>query len=123
MLEATENSWGEDCNYISAPITMLQANVPVRARKIRPNALYEIVTVVGARAFPATQDPRTIELDLPARSLSLVERVNLHFATVTWAVDDTCAAAVRLNAEPDETEVRYAWDRIASALCEDLAHG
>jgi hypothetical protein len=113
--------WGEDPNYISAPIGNLHRTVPVRARRLNPNAQYEIVTVVGGRGFSATDDSRTLELDLVDRSIKIARQVDVHFATITWAVDQTGAAPIRLNAAPEESELRYAWHEVANALCEDLA--
>jgi hypothetical protein len=112
--------WAEDPNYVSAPIGSLQARLPVRARKISADALYEIITVVGQRAFSATTDPSTVRLDLINRSLTLARQVDVHFATVTWAIDDGGATAVRLNDAPDEAELRYSWSEVVEALCLDL---
>jgi hypothetical protein len=112
--------WGEDVNYISAPIGAFQNRVPLRARKVNPNALYEIITIVGARGFPATADPLTAEFGLVRKSLALAFKVNVHFATVTWAIDDLGASPVRLNAEPEEPDLQYAWHEVGAALCEDL---
>jgi hypothetical protein len=112
--------WGEDANFLSAPVPQLPPKSPLRARKLDPRALYEIVTVVGKHAFPATTDRRSVELDLGAQSISLAQRANVKFATVTWAVEDSGATPVRLNASPEESEVRYAWAEISDALCEEL---
>jgi hypothetical protein len=83
-------------------------------------ALYEIVTVVGRRAFPATRDTRTTELRLIERSLAITQQINVHFATITWAIDPQAATPARLNPAPEESEVRYAGGEVADALCEDL---
>lgn len=112
--------WAEDANYVSAPIGDLPAKAPVRARKLNPSALYEIITVVGDRGFSATSDPRSSELDLIGQSLALARRIGVHFATITWAVDGAGATAVRLNDAPEESELRYAWNEVAQAICEDL---
>lgn len=121
VISATDDTmWGEDANYISAPLGKLQTRVPVRARRVSPGALYEIITVVGKRAFSATNDPRTAEFDLVGRSLALAPQAEVHFATITWAIDDAGATPVRLNTDPEETELRYAWNEVADALCEDL---
>jgi hypothetical protein len=120
-LEGRNDSiWGEDAEYLTAPLSHLRKALPVRARVVNPCALYEIVTVVGARGFSATLDPRTTELDLISRSVDLARSVDLHFATITWAIDDSGAAPVRLSAAPEEPELRYAWEEVAGALCEDL---
>jgi hypothetical protein len=117
---ADGDMWGEDTNFVSAPINYLQPSVPLRARKLNPHALYEIITVVGTRAFSATEDPRSVELDLAGQSLALAQKVEAHFASITWAIDDAKATPIRLNAAPEEAELRYSWNEVADALCQDL---
>jgi hypothetical protein len=112
--------WGEDLEFRVGAIAELRRGEPLRARRVNPAALYEIVTVVGDRAFPATTDPRTAELELLDRSAVLCRRLGLHFAAVTWAVDEQGATAIRLNPAPEEAELRYAWREVSLALCEDL---
>jgi hypothetical protein len=124
--EFIENScgeaiWGEDCEFRIGSISELRPGEPLRARKVNPTALYEIVTVVGDRAFCATADPRSAELDLADRSAALCRRVDTHFATITWAIDELGATPVRLNPSPEEPELRYAWRDVSQALCTDLA--
>ena len=113
--------WGEDVEFLSAPVANLRRGVPVRASKVNPAALYEVVAVVGGRAFAATEDPRTEHWGLAGRSLALARRAGAHFATVTWAVEEEGATPVRLNAAPEEADLRYRWNDVADALCEDLA--
>ncbi len=121
MLKAADESlWGEDSRFVIAPVGELRRGFALRARKLNPCALYEIVTVVGERAFAATSDPRTSELELPKQSIDFAKRLDLHFATVTWAIDDTGAKPIRLNSSPEEGELHYAWSEVAKALCEDL---
>ena len=115
-----ETIWGEDCEFRVGSIAELRRGEPLRARKLNPAALYEIVTVVGDRAFSATTDPRTAEFDLAERSAGLCRRIDTHFATVTWAIDEQGATPVRLNPSPEEAELRYAWRDISQALCTDL---
>jgi hypothetical protein len=112
--------WGEDSEFRAGSISELRPREPLRARKLNPAALYEIVTVVGDRAFPATTDPRSAELDLAGRSAALCRRVATHFATITWAIDEQGATPVRLNPSPEEPELRYAWRDVSRALCADL---
>jgi hypothetical protein len=112
--------WGENTEYRVGALAMLPSGVPVRARRVDLGAGYEIVTVVGAQAFPATTDPRSAAHDLAARSIGLARRFRVHFATVTWAVTDDTAEAVRLNPNPDESELRYRWADVLDALCRDL---
>jgi hypothetical protein len=112
--------WGEDLQFGVGSLATLRRGEPLRARKLNPAALYEIVTVVGDRAFAATTDPRSAELDLPVRSAQLGRRFEVHFATVTWAVDEESAMPVRFNPGPEESELRYAWREISEALCQDL---
>jgi hypothetical protein len=120
LAENGELMWGEDANFLTAPLSQLPPGVPVRARSLDPNALYEIVTVVANQAFPATTDRRTIDLDLAGQSLAFARRLNVHFATVTWAVTDDGARAIRLNPSPEAYEIRYAWAAISAALYQGL---
>jgi hypothetical protein len=115
-----ETLWGEDVMWLTAPVNQLRPEIPLRARKLNPHAGYEIVTVVGQRGFAATADPLSAELGLVERSIALAQKSEVAFATVTWAVDETGATPVRLNAAPDEQEVRYVWPEVADALCEEL---
>jgi hypothetical protein len=115
-----DSLWGEDLEFRVGAIAELRRGEPLRARRVNPTAPYEIVIVVGDRAFPATTDPRTAELGLPERSVVLCRRLGLHFAAVTWAVDEQGATAIRLNPAPEETEVRYSWREVSQALSEDL---
>jgi hypothetical protein len=115
--------WGEDVDYRTGPVAGLRPDLPLRARRVQTDARYEIVTVVGHRAFAATTDPRTIADSFGPRSAALAVAAGVHFATVTWAVTETDAVPVRLNAAPEEWELRYAWSDVAAALCEDLCQG
>ncbi len=112
--------WGENAEYRIGALTTLPAGVPVRARRVDLAAGYEIVTVVGAQAFPATTDARSATHDLAARSVALAGQFGVHFATVTWEVTEETAEPVRLNANPDEGELRYRWAEVLDALCRDL---
>jgi hypothetical protein len=112
--------WGENAEYRVGALTTLPADVPVRVRRVDLGAGYEIVTVVGARAFPATTDARSAVHDLAARSIELARQFGVQFATVTWAVMDDTAEAVRLNPTPYEVELRYRWDDVLDAICHDL---
>jgi hypothetical protein len=112
--------WGEDGEFRVGALAELRPDEPLRARRVNLTALYEIVTIVGDRAFSATTDPRSVELDLAQRSLVLCRRFELHFATVTWAVDEQGATPVRLNPAPEEGELRYIWPDVSAALRADL---
>ena len=101
-------------------LATLPADVPVRVRRVGLGAGYEVVTVVGAQAFPATTDVRSAVHDLAARSIELARQFGVEFATVTWAVTDDMAEAVRLNPTPYESELRYRWADVLDALCRDL---
>jgi hypothetical protein len=116
-----EQMWGEDLDFRTAPIASMRADAPLRARPVQFDARYEIVTVVGHRAFPATRDSRTLEDELGPRSVALTKSANAHFAAVTWEVSKTSAIPVRLNAGPEEWELRYVWGDVAAALCDDLS--
>ena len=112
--------WGENAEYRVGALATLPADVPVRVRRVDEGAGYEIVTVVGAQAFPATTDARSVVHDLAARSIELARQFGVQFATVTWAVTDDTAEAVRLNPTPYESELRYRWADVLDALCRDL---
>jgi hypothetical protein len=112
--------WGENAEYRVSALATLPADVPVRARRVDVEAGYEIVTVVGAQAFPATTDGRSAVHDLAARSIALARQFGVQFAAVTWAVTDDMAEAVRLNPTPGESELRYRWADVLDALCRDL---
>ena len=112
--------WAENDEYRVGALATLPADVPVRARRVEVGAGYEIVTVVGAQAFPATTDVRSAAHDLAARSVELARQFGVQFATVTWAVTDDIAEAVRLNPTPYESELCYRWADVLDALCRDL---
>jgi hypothetical protein len=112
--------WGKNVDQATGPVGDLAPGTPLRARLVDPDALYEVVTVVGERAFASTNDPRTKELRLVERSTSLAAKAGLHFATVTWAVHADQAEPVRLNSDVRESETRFAWPEVENALCEDL---
>ncbi len=102
---ADDAMWGEDADFRIAPVAELRRGTPLRARRINTAAVYEIVTVVGHRGFLATTEFRSTDLDLIRRSVSLVQQVGTHFATVTWAIGEEGAAPVRLNAAPPQQEL------------------
>jgi len=108
--------WAEDAKYRVTPLAEAAEGWPVRARRINPDALYEIVTVVGDAGFAATRDPATSRYGLVERSIALVHRAAFGFAAVTWAIDDHGPLPVQLNAAPEEHEIMYAWDGIGAAL-------
>lgn len=116
-----ERMWGEDLDFRTGPIATMRAEAPLRARPVQIDARYEIVTVVGERAFPATRDSRTLEQELGSRSAALAKSAGAHFAAVTWEVSKTSAVPVRLNAGPEEWELRYVWSDVVAALCDDLS--
>jgi hypothetical protein len=121
LIEDSEDAvWGEDSEFAVAQISQLPRGAPLRARRVDARALYEIITVVGDRAFPATADPRTTELQLPAQSLQIAQRVGVQFATITWSVSGDRAAPVRLNTAPELNEIRYSWNEVSEALYADL---
>jgi hypothetical protein len=118
--EGTGVPWGKNVDQATGPVTDLAPGTPLRARLVDPDALYELVTVVGGRAFVSTNDPRSKELRLQERSAHLAQRAGLHFASLTWAVHNDRAEPVRLNSDVRESEARYAWPEVEDALCEDL---
>jgi hypothetical protein len=120
QIDEKDAMWGEDVEFRTGPVAGLGPNLPLRARRVETDARYEIVTVVGARAFPATTDPRTEACSIGPRSAALAQAAGVHFAAVTWAITETDAVPVRLNAAPEESELRYVWGDVAAALCDDL---
>jgi len=123
QFDDAEGLWGEDIDYRTGALATLSADVPLRARRVEIDAGYEIVTVVGERAFAATTHPRTLGASLGPRSVGLVAGAGLHFATVTWALTAEDELPVRLNPAPDESELRYVWSDVSAALCADLWPG
>jgi hypothetical protein len=120
-IDQQEAMWGEDLDYRTGLVADMRPDGPLRARPVKTDARYEIVTVVGERAFPATRDSRTHEESLGPRSAALARSAGAHFAAVTWEVTETSAIPVRLNAGPEEWELRYVWGDVAAALCDDLS--
>ena len=112
--------WGKNVDQATGPVGDLAQGTPLRARLVDPDALYEVATVVGERAFLSTNDPRSKELHLARRSAQLAARAGLHFATVTWAVHNDQAEPVRLNSDVRESEARFVWPEVENALYEDL---
>ena len=113
-------AWAKNVDRRSGPVGDLAARVPLRARPIDEYAMYELITVVGGRAFSATTDKRTDELGLAERSVELARLAGLHFVTVTWSVDEQGAEPVRLDADARDSDLRYTWDEVENAICEDL---
>lgn len=111
--------WGRNAAHLAGPVASLPDDIPLRARPADPEAGYEIITVVGDRAFSATTDPRTVQLELPERSLQVAQQAGLHFAALTWSVGAN-VAPVRLTGAPTEAELRYSWAEVEDALCADL---
>lgn len=121
QLAADEQTlWGEDAELRVAAVGSLRDGVPLRARRVNPSAAYEIVTVVGERAFIATSDERSQSFELSSRSVRIARAAQVHFATLWWAIDDAGAIPSRFNPAPDASELRYAWHDVLAALCEDL---
>jgi hypothetical protein len=112
--------WGEDTDFRSAELSALRLDRPVRARVINDLAEYEIVTVVGNEAYCATTDIRSKKANLRERSLAVVHSYKLHFATMTWALDQDMVAPVRLNAEPGLAELRTCFDEARATIVRDL---
>ena len=115
-----DSLWGELRDYVVASISEFPTGTPLRGRRIDADALYEIVTVVGSRAFTATTDPRSVELDLTEQSMALVRDLGMSFAAVTWAISGNRAIPARINAAPEMAELGYAWNEISEALQADL---
>ncbi len=111
--------WGKNAEQETGEVTSLPEGIPLRARPVDPGETYEIITVVGDRAFSATNDSRSTEFALRDHSVQLARQACIQFATVTWAVGRD-AVPVRLNADANVAELRYAWREVEDALCADL---
>jgi hypothetical protein len=111
--------WGKNVEQQTGALSSLRDGIPLRARPVDPDEAYEVITVVGDRAFSATNDPRSSEFALQDRSVKLARQACVHFATVTWSVGAD-AVPVRLNANAHEGELRYARKEVEDALCADL---
>ncbi len=120
LIGCPQGMWGEDANYLSAPLATFGQTSCVRARRISDTAVYEVITVVAGDFFAATTDPRTTQFGLGERSLAVVKELGLGFATVTWSVEENDVVAVRVNASPEDHEVQYAWSDISIALYRTL---
>jgi hypothetical protein len=116
-----DRMWGEDLDFRTGPIASMRPDAPLRARSVQTDARYEIVTIVGDRSFPATRDSRTLEDELGPRSVALAKSAGAHFVAVSWEVSKSSAIPVRLNAGPEEWELRYVWSDVVAALCDDLS--
>jgi hypothetical protein len=112
--------WGEDIDFHAKEISALRPNVPARLRTVDVDARYEIVSVVGARAFTATDDPRTRRDGLAARGVEIAARLGLHFASVTWTVNAGAARPVRVSGEPSMADLRACQQEVLDGLSEDL---
>jgi len=112
--------WGEDIDFRTSEISALRPDVPARLRTVDVDARYEIVSIVGTRAFAATDDPRTRRGGLPARSRKMAAHFGLHFASVTWMVNADTATPLRVSGEPSMAELRTCRDAVLEGLCEDL---
>jgi hypothetical protein len=90
---------------------------PYRARQVEADEEYELVTVVGERAWRASTVPLE-SLALEARSVALVAALELTFAVVTWGISRQRAGGVmaRVNPFPTWEQVWHVWPDVASAL-------
>ena len=113
--------WGEDSEFRTREFAALPQHSPARLRSVVPDACYEIVSTVGARAFSVTDDPRSRQLGLLDRSLAMADSLGLNFATVTWSVSADDALPARVNAQPDTAEMYTCIDAVVAALSEELA--
>jgi hypothetical protein len=116
-----QSLWGRNIDGLSAPLEELPFGVPLRARAFDIDEAYEIIAVVGERAFPATCDPATSELGLEGRTVKLAQLAGLQFATVWWAVSQPGALAVRIDPNPAFEHIVYSWPDVQDALCTELA--
>jgi hypothetical protein len=113
--------WGEDAMYRVLPAADFSPGTPIRCRCIPTSTVgYELVTVVGGKAFVATSDAKSKKHAVAERSVRLARDANLHFCSLTWEITSSSAEAVRMDPTPLEHELRYRWTDIVSALAEDL---
>jgi hypothetical protein len=94
---------------------------PYRARWLESNPAYEVVVVLRPDAWRCTLAPLE-HLDLEARSISLVERLGMTFATIIWSVahDLTGASVARVDPFPSMDQVQFVWPALGPALIKML---
>jgi hypothetical protein len=112
--------WGEDIDFDTREFSNLRPDVPARLRHVDSDAGYEVVSIVGRRAWAASRDPRTQTMNLTARSIEIVQRLKLHFATVVWMESGDDALPVRVNSEPGAAELGNCLEPVLEGLCQDL---
>ena len=94
---------------------------PYCARWSDPEPVYEVVVVLGIKAWRCT----SVELgylELNEQSIALVQRLGLIFATVTWVIAHDLSSATAVNIEPFPLmeQVKYVWPELGPALLEEL---
>ncbi|MBW4618394.1 MAG: hypothetical protein KME17_03280 [Cyanosarcina radialis HA8281-LM2] len=92
---------------------------PYRARCADPNLAYEIVIVLGDRAWRSTAVSLE-HLELEPQSISLLKRLDLTFGAVTWGIspDLQTATLARVDPFPTMEQVQFVWPVLAPALLE-----
>ena len=120
VLVDIEGLWGENVESTVGPVEFMPGGIPLRARNVCATARYEVMTVVGQRAFSSTLDPRVAEFKLEEQSISLAQKFKLHFTTVTWSIEGIDAYPIRINSAPQSVELRHNWNQVIESLCDDL---
>jgi hypothetical protein len=94
---------------------------PFRGRASRMSGGYEVVAVLGEKAWRSTTAPLS-HLELDQRSVRAVHALDLRFAAITWEVSSTGedASLVRVNPFPGYAELAYVWPELAPALLDAL---
>jgi hypothetical protein len=105
--------------FHSAPWpSMPPGDGPYRA-KWSAEPSYEFVTVVDNKAWRAT----TVDLEhlqLESTSIALVKRLELRFASVTWAISPCLqySTLTRVDPYPPVHKVKFVWQEVSTALME-----
>lgn len=106
---------------IEAWNTLPDGKGPYRARWSKPNPTYEIVVVLNEKTWRCTT-AAIDHLDLEQKSIKLLQRLDLSFASVVWNVshDVQSATLVRVDPFPSFQQIQFVWSSLAPALLEVL---
>jgi hypothetical protein len=90
---------------------------PYRSRPVDPGLRYEIVVVVGRRAWRMTSVPLE-GLQLETRSVAMMRYLHLTFGAVTWSIAHHRreATIARVDSYPSMEQIRYAWAAVGESL-------
>jgi hypothetical protein len=94
---------------------------PYRHRYTDADPAYEVVVVLGNRAWRCTTiSPK--DLLLEEKSITLMGRLHLTFGAIVWSIsrDLTAARLVRIDPYPSMDLLQFVWSELGSALLEAL---